>query len=83
MLPLCGEIKIIITRNAVNCFSQVHAFMVLTIIGSGFAAGQFVIAAAGAGTMDYGEYREQLGGGKHTNCDPEYHVDCKKVMQLL
>ena len=58
--------------------------MILTIIGSVFAAFQFVIAAAGAGSMDYEEYREHLDGiSKSTSCDSEYNFACRGVMQCL
>ena len=49
----------------------------VTIIGSVFAAIQFVIAAAGAGSMNYEEYYKYLN--RNAGCESGTNVTCREV----
>ena len=60
-------------------------FMILTIIGTVLAAFQFIIAAAGAGLMNYDNYFEALGCDTVKEDDGSYFtfVRCREVIQCL
>jgi len=62
-------------------------FMILTIIGTVLAAFQFIIAAAGAGLMNYDDYFELLkcdAPSRQQSADDTsyiYYTACRQVIQ--
>jgi len=73
---------LLIIYRCFNVYLQINGFLVMTIIGCVFAALQFVLGAAGAGSMDFEAYYDSL------HCDDNdrrsyktyNEIGCREVM---